>query len=193
MTVVGAAVSKTASRSRVSRSVAGRKLLSARRTRRIPAFGNGPRFRAGIERRISVLFRGRGIRRCLAEVHRRFALRPAGEYFCDGPQRNLVWVLRVAISERLSCRNSRPILPGAIRTTGLCTSPRQLQFIACELKPAHSFPTWRIYPNPITFGISSSEHLGTPPFPIRVGGRNHLLCSWTLRLCYCGQPGNPFR
>jgi hypothetical protein len=31
------------------------------------AFKNGQRFRAGIEGRISVLFRGRGMKRCLAE------------------------------------------------------------------------------------------------------------------------------
>jgi hypothetical protein len=32
-----------------------------------PAFKEGQRFRAGIEGRISVLFRGRGMKRCLAE------------------------------------------------------------------------------------------------------------------------------
>jgi IS5 family transposase len=38
------------------------------------AFKNGQRFRAGIEGRISVLFRGRGMKRCLAEGHDRFEL-----------------------------------------------------------------------------------------------------------------------
>jgi IS5 family transposase len=37
-------------------------------------FKNGQRFRAGIEGRISVLFRGRGMKRCLAEGHDRFEL-----------------------------------------------------------------------------------------------------------------------
>jgi IS5 family transposase len=39
-----------------------------------PAFKKGQRFRAGIEGRISVLFRGRGMKRCLAEGHQRFEL-----------------------------------------------------------------------------------------------------------------------
>ena len=38
------------------------------------AFKNGQRFRAGIEGRISVLFRGRGMKRCLAEGRDRFEL-----------------------------------------------------------------------------------------------------------------------
>jgi IS5 family transposase len=37
-----------------------------------PAFKKGQRFRAGIEGRISVLFRGRGMKRCLAEGPERF-------------------------------------------------------------------------------------------------------------------------
>jgi IS5 family transposase len=37
-------------------------------------FKNGQRFRAGIEGRISVLFRGRGMKRCLAEGRDRFEL-----------------------------------------------------------------------------------------------------------------------
>jgi transposase, IS5 family len=37
-----------------------------------PEFKKGQRFRAGIEGRISVLFRGRGMKRCLAEGHERF-------------------------------------------------------------------------------------------------------------------------
>jgi IS5 family transposase len=39
-----------------------------------PAFKKGQRFRAGIEGRISVLFRGRGMKRVLAEGHERFEL-----------------------------------------------------------------------------------------------------------------------
>src|SRR6516164_5465829 len=37
-------------------------------------FKKGQRFRAGIEGRISVLFRGRGMKRCLAEGRERFEL-----------------------------------------------------------------------------------------------------------------------
>jgi IS5 family transposase len=39
-----------------------------------PEFKKGQRFRAGIEGRISVLFRGRGMKRCLAEGRERFEL-----------------------------------------------------------------------------------------------------------------------
>lgn len=39
-----------------------------------PAFKKGQRFRAGIEGRISVLFRGRGMKRCLARGRKRFEL-----------------------------------------------------------------------------------------------------------------------
>jgi IS5 family transposase len=39
-----------------------------------PAFKKGQRFRAGIEGRISVLFRGRGMKRCLAQGRQRFEL-----------------------------------------------------------------------------------------------------------------------
>jgi transposase, IS5 family len=39
-----------------------------------PAFKKGQRFRAGIEGRISVLFRGRGMKRCRAEGRKRFEL-----------------------------------------------------------------------------------------------------------------------
>src|SRR6266436_1367613 len=39
-----------------------------------PSFKKGQRFRAGIEGRISVLFRGRGMKRCLAQGRERFEL-----------------------------------------------------------------------------------------------------------------------
>jgi transposase, IS5 family len=39
-----------------------------------PAFKKGQRFRAGIEGRISVLFRGRGMKRCRASGRPRFEL-----------------------------------------------------------------------------------------------------------------------
>ncbi len=39
-----------------------------------PAFKKGQRFRAGIEGRISVLFRGRGMKRCRAEGREHFEL-----------------------------------------------------------------------------------------------------------------------
>jgi IS5 family transposase len=54
---------------------AGGKLAADRRViEKSPAFKKGQRFRAGIEGRISVLFRGRGMKRVLAEGRERFEL-----------------------------------------------------------------------------------------------------------------------
>ena len=50
----------------------GQKTAERDALERSPAFKKGQRFRAGIEGRISVLFRGRGMKRCLAEGRERF-------------------------------------------------------------------------------------------------------------------------
>jgi transposase, IS5 family len=52
----------------------GRKTPEREAYEKSPAFKKGQRFRAGIEGRISVLFRGRGMKRCLAEGRERFEL-----------------------------------------------------------------------------------------------------------------------
>jgi IS5 family transposase len=52
----------------------GKKTLERERHEKSPAFKKGQRFRAGIEGRISVLFRGRGMKRCLAEGREHFEL-----------------------------------------------------------------------------------------------------------------------
>ena len=52
----------------------GRKSVERAAHEKSPAFKKGQRFRAGIEGRISVLFRGRGMKRCLAEGRERFEL-----------------------------------------------------------------------------------------------------------------------
>jgi IS5 family transposase len=52
----------------------GKKTAKREKYENSPAFKEGQRFRAGIEGRISVLFRGRGMKRCLAEGHQRFEL-----------------------------------------------------------------------------------------------------------------------
>jgi IS5 family transposase len=52
----------------------GKKTPERQRYEKSPAFKKGQRFRAGIEGRISVLFRGRGMKRCLAEGRERFEL-----------------------------------------------------------------------------------------------------------------------
>ena len=50
----------------------GQKTAEREAFERSPAFKKGQRFRAGIEGRISVLFRGRGMKRCRAEGRERF-------------------------------------------------------------------------------------------------------------------------
>ncbi len=52
----------------------GKRLADRDAYEKTPAFKQGQRFRAGIEGRISVLFRGRGMKRCLAEGIERFEL-----------------------------------------------------------------------------------------------------------------------
>jgi transposase, IS5 family len=52
----------------------GQKTPTRAKYEKSPAFKKGQRFRAGIEGRISVLFRGRGMKRCLAEGRKRFEL-----------------------------------------------------------------------------------------------------------------------
>ncbi len=50
----------------------GRKTAEREAFERSPAFKKGQRFRVGIEGRISVLFRGRGMKRCRAQGRERF-------------------------------------------------------------------------------------------------------------------------
>ena len=52
----------------------GKKTAKRKAYEKSPDFKKGQRFRAGIEGRISVLFRGRGMKRCLAEGRERFEL-----------------------------------------------------------------------------------------------------------------------
>jgi IS5 family transposase len=52
----------------------GQKTEERKKIEKSPDFREGQRFRAGIEGTISVLFRGRGMKRCLAEGRKRFEL-----------------------------------------------------------------------------------------------------------------------
>lgn len=52
----------------------GKKTPERKAHEKSPAFKKGQRFRAGIEGRISVLFRGRGMKRCLAQGRERFEM-----------------------------------------------------------------------------------------------------------------------
>ena len=66
-----------------------------------PAFKKGQRFRAGIEGRISVLFRGRGMKRCLAEGRQRFELFVGAAVLANN-------LLRIAALLRAKRKPSRP-------------------------------------------------------------------------------------
>ena len=61
-----------------------------------PAFKKGQRFRAGIEGRISVLFRGRGMKRCRAEGPERFALLVGAAVLAN----NLLVIAQLLIKKR---------------------------------------------------------------------------------------------
>ena len=52
----------------------GQKTAEQEALERSPAFKKGQRFRVGIEGRISVLFRGRGMKRCRAKGLERFEM-----------------------------------------------------------------------------------------------------------------------
>ena len=69
-----------------------------------PAFKKGQRFRAGIEGRISVLFRGRGMKRALVEGRERFELLVGAAVLAN----NLM-----AIASRLGRRQARRRRPAA--------------------------------------------------------------------------------
>lgn len=59
-----------------------------------PAFKQGQRFRAGIEGRISVLFRGRGMKRCLAEGIERFELLVGAAVLANNLMSIAAWLSR---------------------------------------------------------------------------------------------------
>jgi len=61
-----------------------------------PAFKDAQRFRAGIEGRISVLFRGRGMKRCLAEGRERFELLVGAAVLAN----NLMVIARLLIEKQ---------------------------------------------------------------------------------------------
>ena len=76
----------------------GRKTPQREAYEHCAAFKEGQRFRAGIEGRISVLFRGRGMKRCLAEGRERFELLVGAAVLANNLMR---------IAERLMTRSSQ--------------------------------------------------------------------------------------
>jgi IS5 family transposase len=74
----------------------GRKTPDQEAFEKSSAFKNAQRFRAGIEGRISVLFRGRGMKRCLAEGREHFELLVGAAVLAN----NLMVIARLLIEKQ---------------------------------------------------------------------------------------------
>jgi len=74
----------------------GKKTAAQASYEKSPTFKEGQRFRAGIEGRISVLFRGRGMKRCLAEGRERFELLVGAAVLAN----NLMVIARLLIEKQ---------------------------------------------------------------------------------------------
>lgn len=74
----------------------GKKTEAQQSYEKSPTFKDGQRFRAGIEGRISVLFRGRGMKRCLAEGRERFELLVGAAVLAN----NLMVIARLLIEKQ---------------------------------------------------------------------------------------------
>ncbi len=74
----------------------GRKTATQAAYEKSPSFKDGQRFRAGIEGRISVLFRGRGMKRCLAEGREHFELLVGAAVLAN----NLMVIARLLIEKQ---------------------------------------------------------------------------------------------
>ena len=86
----------------------GCKTPQRRTYERSPAFKQDQRFRAGIEGRISVLMRGRGMKRCRAEGAERFALFVAAAVLAN----NLMIIGRLLTKRFKRCRKINRQFPG---------------------------------------------------------------------------------
>ena len=74
----------------------GKKTAAQAAYEKSPGFKDGQRFRAGIEGRISVLFRGRGMKRCLAEGREHFELLVGAAVLAN----NLMAIARLLIEKQ---------------------------------------------------------------------------------------------
>jgi IS5 family transposase len=84
-----------------------------------PAFKQGQRFRAGIEGRISVLFRGRGMKRCLAEGRERFELLVGAAVLANNLMSIASWLIkRTSCSRRHRAQPDKPALSSRSRAIG---------------------------------------------------------------------------
>jgi IS5 family transposase len=78
----------------------GKRLAHLDAHEKTPAFKQGQRFRAGIEGRISVLFRGRGMKRCLAEGIERFELLVGAAVLANNLMNIAAWLSKPATCRR---------------------------------------------------------------------------------------------
>jgi IS5 family transposase len=78
----------------------GKRLAHLDAYEKTPAFKQGQRFRAGIEGRISVLFRGRGMKRCLAEGIERFELLVGAAVLANNLMNIAAWLSKPATCRR---------------------------------------------------------------------------------------------
>ena len=82
----------------------GKKTPERAALEKTPEFKNGQRFRAGIEGRISVLFRGRGMKRCLAQGPERFESFIAAAVLTN----NLMKIAGLLIKKETKKRKKKP-------------------------------------------------------------------------------------
>jgi transposase, IS5 family len=92
----------------------GQKTAKRQAYEKSPDFKRGQRFRAGIEGRISVLFRGRGMKRCLADGRERFELCVGGAVLANN-------LMRIAALK--AKRDRRKRRPSAGHGSKLCRTP----------------------------------------------------------------------
>ena len=78
----------------------GKKVAEREAYERTAAFKQGQRFRAGIEGRISVLFRGRGMKRCLAEGVERFEMLIGAAVLANNLMSIASWLAKPAARHR---------------------------------------------------------------------------------------------
>ena len=78
----------------------GKKVPEREAYEKTPAFKQGQRFRAGIEGRISVLFRGRGMKRCLAEGIERFEMLIGAAVLANNLMNIASWLSKPATGRR---------------------------------------------------------------------------------------------
>ena len=86
----------------------GQRTAEQEEVERSRAFKKGQRFRAGIEGRISVLFRGRGMKRCLFKGRERFEILVGAAVLAN----NLMIIGKLLTKRSRRCRKTNRQFPG---------------------------------------------------------------------------------